>query len=490
LNNLSPFVGGEQDKVLDILEAFDRLSRETNDEAALTQRLQALDTEEYRQLVQAAAEADAAVTALRELQLETVQAVGAAETECRQKSEDTKKKQALALTQKEIADAARAAEGFDAGYASDQWDRLLTRQSLSFREIVTDCTRRSNGAKDDSRQKASSAMQKLSAFLVRHNEFMPAGTQDDWRNARAWLEARVIILTETGLRENKARMEDALSAAKSTFRNDVAVALHEHLEWLSDTINRMNEALRLAPMFTNNERYQFRSHVRPGFAALLKFIKDVAQYGPTEDLLGGAGEMPKEFEELMREKAVTGAAAIKSPLDDYREFFDFDIEVLREEASTGTTKHIGWLSKRVGSGSGGEHRAPLYVIAGAALSSAYRLERGDDTGIRLLVIDEAFIKMDPRNIVATMRYFEELGLQIFMASTGDALGSLTAFLDRYYDIMRDAESNVVVLEGHDVSPETREMFRADLPEFNPELVEAEIRRQYQPRAGSAESVAT
>ena len=58
------------------------------------------------------------------------------------------------------------------------------------------------------------------------------------------------------------------------------------------------------------------------------------------------------------------------------------------------------------------------------------------------------------------------------------------------DIMRDAESNVVVLEGHDVSPETREMFRADLPEFNPELVEAEIRRQYQPQAGSAESIAT
>lgn len=135
----------------------------------------------------------------------------------------------------------------------------------------------------------------------------------------------------------------------------------------------MNEALRLAPMFTNNERYQFRSHVRPAFAVLLKFIKDVAQYGPTEDLLGGAGELPKEFEELMREKTVAGAAAVKSPLDDYHEFFDFDIEVLREEASTGTTKRIGWLSKRVGSGSGREHRAPLYVIAGAALSSAYQL---------------------------------------------------------------------------------------------------------------------
>jgi uncharacterized protein YPO0396 len=488
LNNLGPFVGGEQDKVHEILEIFDRVVKDAGDEAVLTRRLQALDTEEYRQLVQVAEAAEAGVVEVRTQLLRAAQAVGAAETACQQKSEDTKRKQDRAVAQKGIAEAARAADGYDADYSSDQWERLLTRQGLSFREVITDCTRRSNGAKDDSRQKASSAMQKLSAFLVRHNEVMPTGTQEDWRNARAWLEARVVILTETGLRENKARMDDALSAAKSTFRNDVAVALHEHLDWLSDTINRMNEALRLAPMFTNNERYQFRSHVRPAYASLLKFIKDVAQYGPTEDLLGGSGEPPKEFEELMREKTVAGTAAVKSPLDDYREFFDFDIEVLREEASTGTTKHIGWLSKRVGSGSGGEHRAPLYVIAGAALSSAYRLERGDDTGIRLLVIDEAFIKMDPRNIVATMRYFEELGLQVFMASTGDALGSLTAFLDRYYDIMRDAESNVVVLEGHDVSAETREMFRADLPEFNPELVEAEVRRLHQPRVDSAEGI--
>jgi uncharacterized protein YPO0396 len=489
MNNLGPFVGGEQDKARELLETFDRVTKEAGEEAELKRRLQALDTDEYRLLVQAAEKADAAVGTLRNQHLKAVQAVGAAETECRQKAEDTKKRRAWAATQKETADKARAMEEFDADYASDQWERLLIRQGLSFREIVADCKRRSHRAEEDSRQKASNAMQKLSAFLVRHNEFMPTGTQDDWRSARAWLEARVVILRETGLRENQARMEDALNAAKSTFRNDVAVALHEHLEWLSDTINRMNEALRLAPMFTNNERYQFRSHVRPAYAVLLKFIKDVAQYGPTEDLLGGAGELPREFEGLMREKTVAGAAAVKSPLDDYREFFDFDIEVLREEASTGATRHIGWLSKRVGSGSGGEHRAPLYVIAGAALSSAYRLERGDDTGLRLLVIDEAFIKMDPKNIVATMRYFEELGLQVFMASTGDALGSLTAFLDRYYDIMRDAESNVVMLEGHDVSPETREMFRADLPEFNPDLVEEEIRRRYQPRSGAAEGVA-
>lgn len=40
------------------------------------------------------------------------------------------------------------------------------------------------------------------------------------------------------------------------------------------------------------------------YAVLLRFIKDVAQYGPTEDLLGGAGDLPKEFEELMRGTSV------------------------------------------------------------------------------------------------------------------------------------------------------------------------------------------
>jgi chromosome segregation protein len=261
--------------------------------------------------------------------------------------------------------------------------------------------------------------------------------------------------------------------------------LNEHLEWLNDTLDRMNVALRAAPMFTNGERYRFRRSPRPAYAALLKFIKDVAQYGPADDMFGGAGEMPKEFEELMREKTVAGSAAIKSPLDDYREFYDFDVEVYREDARTGTAKLVGLLSKRVGSGSGGEHRAPLYVIAGAAIASAYRLQPGDYSGLRLLVIDEAFIKMDPRNITATMRYFEELGLQVLMASTGDALGTLTAFLDRYYDIMRDAERNVVILEGHDIDDATRALFRSDLPEFNQELLEAEVARQYQPISSSA-----
>lgn len=91
-----------------------------------------------------------------------------------------------------------------------------------------------------------------------------------------------------------------------------------------------------------------------------------------------------------------------------------------------------------------------------------------------MLLDEAFNKMDPTNIIATMRYLEALGLQVFMASPGENLGILTAFLHRYYDILRDVDNNAVMIEGREVLEETRALFRSDLPEFNPGLVEQEL----------------
>jgi hypothetical protein len=254
----------------------------------------------------------------------------------------------------------------------------------------------------------------------------------------------------------------------------VAIALNNNLEWLGETMDRLNAVLRECPTFSNGERYRFRRVARPQLEPLLRFVKNVAAHGPAEDLLGGPGELPEEFRALLEDKIAPGVTGVRSPLDDYREFFEFDIEILREDPLTKVPKVVGHLSKRLGPGSGGEHRAPLYVIAGAALASAYRLNPGHNDGLRLMLLDEAFNKMDPTNIIATMRYLEDLGLQVFMASPGENLGILTAFLHRYYDILRDVDNNAVMIEGREVLPETRAMFRADLPEFNPELVEQEL----------------
>lgn len=355
-----------------------------------------------------------------------------------------------------------------------QWAALQEKHKDQHEEMVRYCSEQQKDAETKRDSASMHGVNNLGKFFEKYHEQVAPDLATDWRKAHEWITALLGRLRDTELVNFKVEMENAYQASQETFRTDVAIALSNNLDWLDQTMERLNQALSTCPVFTNGERYHFRREVRPHLKPLLQFIKNIAAHGPGQDLFGSAGEIPAEFKELLEDKLALGAAGIRSPLDDYREFFEFDIEILREDPVTKMKKAVGHLSKRLGPGSGGEHRAPLYVIAGAALASAYRLDRGSTDGIRLILLDEAFNKMDMTNIVATMRYLEELGLQVLMATPGENLGILTAFLHRYYDILRDPDCNVLMLVAHDVSAATRTMFREDLPEFNPALIEQEL----------------
>jgi len=373
------------------------------------------------------------------------------------------------------AEEARNNPEFDADAASHNWDHCLDQFGSRYDEMRSYCGEQARTARSRLETARSRGANNFGQFISKYHEHVSRDVLGDWQQSRAWLDNFISRLRDIELVDYKKEMDHAYQTSQETFKTDVAVLLNANFDWLDRTITRLNNALKSCPVFTNGERYQFVANPRPQLARLLKFIKDVAAYGADGSVFGTAGEMPEQFRDLLDDKIATGAAGMRSPLDDYREFFEFDIEILREDAITGTTKRVGFLSKRLGPGSGGEHRAPLYVIAGAALASAYRLDDTHRDGLGLILLDEAFNKMDMTNITATMRYLEEIGLQVLMVSPGENLGILTAFLHRYYDIMRDAKTNVIYLEGHDVTAEARELFRSDLPEFHPELIEEELR---------------
>jgi uncharacterized protein YPO0396 len=113
---------------------------------------------------------------------------------------------------------------------------------------------------------------------------------------------------------------------------------------------------------------------------------------------------------------------------------------------------VGWLSKRFGPASGGEHRTPVYLIFGAALAAAYGKSKGSTAGGGIMLLDEAFEKMDPQNVRATVQYLNALGLQLIMAGPESDQAKLSSFLSIYYDMSRFGSRNVqfkknVVLDG-------------------------------------------
>jgi chromosome segregation protein len=367
---------------------------------------------------------------------------------------------------------------YDADYASIHWDAALEKFGDNFADMENHCKNKKTEALKQVEREVSKGSSLMGEFLSKYREQASEDVLEDWRKGQAWIADILDRLRSTELLDYKEQMNDAYRVSQDTFRNDVALALSQNIEALDVTMGQLNRVLKECPAFTNGERYQFKRVVRPHFKPLLEFVKNIASFGPQEDLLGGAGEIPPQFKELLDDKVAPGAGSVKSPLDDYREFYEFDVEILREDPLTDKQKAVGHLSKRIGPGSGGEHRAPLYVIAGAALASAYRLDRGNRDGIRLILLDEAFNKMDPTNITATMRYLQDLGLQVFMASPGENLGVLNAFLHRYYDISKDSLRNVIFIDGHDVTDEVREMFMSDDLDIHPELIEQEVNRMH------------
>ena len=72
------------------------------------------------------------------------------------------------------------------------------------------------------------------------------------------------------------------------------------------------------------------SHPHPELSAPAPLPKGALRVIP----LGGAGEIPAQFKELLEDKIAPGAGSIKSPLDDYREFYEFDVEIIRDDPLT------------------------------------------------------------------------------------------------------------------------------------------------------------
>lgn len=288
----------------------------------------------------------------------------------------------------------------------------------------------------------------------------------DWRAARGLLGGELAHLRESELANYQRQAEEAYVTATDTFRSNVASALYDNFSKLKYQIGTLNRTLRASPAFSNNERYQFHYEVAPEYRELHRFIQRVAEVGGEDNLFGSAGEVPAAFRELIEDNAAQRGAP--SPLDDYRRFFRFEVQIRQDD------KLIGSLSERMRSGSGGEHRAPLYVIAGAALAAAYGKSEAHPGGLGLILLDEFGDKIDAQNARAIVDYLRSLGLQLILAAPDTAQGTLSGVLDSYIELFRDGD--LLQAERIEVEPAARELLLADQFDIHPELLAAATAR--------------
>lgn len=100
--------------------------------------------------------------------------------------------------------------------------------------------------------------------------------------------------------------------------------------------------------------------------------------------------------------------------------------------------------------SGGEGQNPLYVALLASFAQAYKIDlkpglRRNPT-IRLVVLDEAFSKMDAEKVASCIKLIRGLGFQALISATNDKIQNYLETVDKIFVFANPNKKNISIQE--------------------------------------------
>ena len=119
---------------------------------------------------------------------------------------------------------------------------------------------------------------------------------------------------------------------------------------------------------------------------------------------------------------------------DYRNYLTFSMyeQVIDENGM----EKKNYVDDMAGVDSGGEGQNPKYVALLAGFAMLYMQQSNRDSKIRLVLLDEAFSKMDKERSEVCLRYARELELQLIVCVPDERLQSLIRNVDSVYGFRR------------------------------------------------------
>lgn len=118
---------------------------------------------------------------------------------------------------------------------------------------------------------------------------------------------------------------------------------------------------------------------------------------------------------------------------DYRTYLSFDMQQLIQNEDEVIRIR---LSKMIRKNSGVEGQNPLYVALLASFAQAYKIDRKPGSfknpTIRLVVLDEAFSKMDGEKVASCIQLIRGLGFQALISATNDKIQNYLESVDKIF----------------------------------------------------------
>lgn len=213
-----------------------------------------------------------------------------------------------------------------------------------------------------------------------------------------------------GKHESLKELRDSFNTA---FVTNLCHSIYQSINDGKRILDDLNKELEGHRFGADGERFYFAYEWVPEYREYQRFFKEVIDIpnlgdGSTlfdADLSDKSCAVRDKLLEMLLDKDEQVALRDLKRLSDYRNYRYYEIykEPLNKEPIA--------LSK-YGTGSGGQLETPAYIIRSAAVTSAFRFNEGN-THCRMVLVDEAFSKMDETRSREVINYLTEtLGLQL------------------------------------------------------------------------------
>lgn len=132
---------------------------------------------------------------------------------------------------------------------------------------------------------------------------------------------------------------------------------------------------------------------------------------------------------------------------DYRTYLSFDMQQLIQNQDEVIKIR---LSKMIKKNSGGEGQNPLYVALLASFAQAYKISSNPriqrNPTIRLVVLDEAFSKMDGEKVASCIELIRGLGFQAIISATNDKIQNYVENVDKTFVFANPNKKSISIQE--------------------------------------------
>ena len=221
----------------------------------------------------------------------------------------------------------------------------------------------------------------------------------------------------------------------------VPVKYHQIDSALTEKIAELKQAQNNPTYHYGEDSYQFKYAPNPEKKNLYDMmVSDINIGGNNLFSQVYQNDFHSEMEELFQKLTVSenGGQDVMQEYSDYRNYLDYDIEIRSRSGSR------QMFSKIYGEKSGGETQTPYYVAIAASFAQVYNSK----DSVRLIMLDEAFDKMDDGRIESMMNLFFSMNLQVILAAPSAKIEIIGPYVNSVLVVYREGYESVV--EEHDL----------------------------------------